>query len=71
MKRLHYKKLKDGSWEQPIMRGYKLVCCDCGLVHRMDFRIAGRRKVKRVQFRAYRAVLETKRFRKQQGITVR
>jgi hypothetical protein len=39
-----------GEWVQPIRRGYKLMCCDCGLVHRMDFRVHRRR----VQFRAWR-----------------
>jgi hypothetical protein len=33
--------LKDGycAWEKPIMKGYKLACCDCGLVHIVDFRV--------------------------------
>jgi hypothetical protein len=25
-------------WIQPIMYGYKLACCDCGLVHTTEFR---------------------------------
>ncbi len=25
-------------WSQPVMDGYKLACCDCGLVHDVDFR---------------------------------
>lgn len=31
---------KDGwtDWVQPIENGYKFVCCDCGLVHNMNFR---------------------------------
>lgn len=24
---------------QPVMKGYKLACCDCGLVHDMDFTV--------------------------------
>lgn len=24
-------------WVQPIMRGYLFKCCDCGLVHEMQF----------------------------------
>lgn len=39
-----------GEWVQPIRRGYKQSCCDCGLVHKMDFRIYRGR----AQFRAYR-----------------
>ena len=25
-------------WCYPIMKDYKIVCCDCGLVHDMEFR---------------------------------
>ena len=38
-------------WVQPVKRGYLMACCDCGLVHRMDFRVVDGR----VQFRAQRA----------------
>lgn len=24
---------------QPVTKGYKFCCCDCGLVHKLDFRI--------------------------------
>jgi len=34
-----YEEPKPGEWVNPIMKGYKLVCCDCGLVHKMDFRV--------------------------------
>ena len=36
---MKYKQVKAGDWEQPVRRGYKLCCCDCGLVHRVNFRI--------------------------------
>lgn len=26
-------------WVYPIMRGYKMACCDCGLVHEMRFAV--------------------------------
>lgn len=26
-------------WVQPKMDGYKMGCCDCGLVHKMQFRV--------------------------------
>lgn len=32
-------KVQPGEWQQPIRKGYKMACCDCGLVHTMDFRI--------------------------------
>lgn len=38
------------GWIQPIRKGYKMACCDCGLVHNMDFRVSDGR----VQFRASR-----------------
>ena len=47
---MKYKQEIAGAWVQPIRRGYKMACCDCGLVHRMDFRIYGRH----IQFRAFR-----------------
>lgn len=25
------------DWETPVMEGYKMACCDCGLVHEVDF----------------------------------
>jgi hypothetical protein len=30
---------KWSPWEVPVPRGYRLACCDCGLVHEMDFKI--------------------------------
>ncbi len=27
------------DWQKPAMRGYRLGCCDCGLVHDFDFRV--------------------------------
>lgn len=45
-----YERPESGEWVQPVRRGYKLACCDCSLVHRLDFRIHNGR----VQFRAFR-----------------
>lgn len=47
---MRFKQLKDGEWEDPIHRGYRIQCCDCDLVHRIDFRIYKGR----IQFRVYR-----------------
>lgn len=30
-------------WVQPIRKGYKMSCCDCGLVHVVDSRVRGGR----------------------------
>jgi len=45
-----YKQVTDGEWVQPVKKGYKMACCDCGLVHVVDFRIYKGR----VQLRAFR-----------------
>lgn len=29
-------------WVSPRHRGYKVACCDCGLVHVVDFRVVTR-----------------------------
>lgn len=47
-------------WVQPRMESYLLACCDCGLVHEMQFRVrtvrTGNYAMRmRVQFRARRA----------------
>lgn len=34
-----YEKPKGSEWVQPIRKGYKMMCCDCGLVHTMNFRV--------------------------------
>jgi hypothetical protein len=38
--RPRYVKHTDPSeWLWPVRRGYLFKCCDCGLVHRLDFRL--------------------------------
>jgi hypothetical protein len=34
-----YKKVIENEWQQPVSKNYKMCCCDCGLVHNIDFRI--------------------------------
>jgi hypothetical protein len=62
-----FEKPRAGEWIQPVRRGYKMACCDCGLVHRMDFRVAGGR----AQFRAFRDNRSTAMVRRHGGIMVR
>lgn len=45
-----FKQVGPGEWQQPILKGYRMACCDCGLVHTMDFRIVKGK----IQFRAFR-----------------
>lgn len=56
MKKFH--KVKEGEWVQPKMKDYLFKCCDCGLVHSLDFRLIkyGTKEKPRnkIQFRAKR-----------------
>lgn len=50
---------EDGVWSRwvrPIPEGYKMCCCDCGLVHVMDVRIVHEpeEECDRVEFRVRR-----------------
>ncbi len=47
---MKYDQLEDGDVVKPVMRNFRLACCDCGLVHRLDFKIKGRH----VEFRTRR-----------------
>jgi hypothetical protein len=47
---MEYVVVKDGEWIEPVMKNYKLACCDCGLIHKVDFRI----RKGHIQFRAIR-----------------
>lgn len=43
------------EWQMPIMRGYQMQCCDCGLVHEVEFHIAEWKGEQRVEFRMRRS----------------
>lgn len=34
-----YPQAQDGERITPVMKGYRMECCDCGLVHRIDFEV--------------------------------
>jgi hypothetical protein len=38
-KRSSYEVIDYGEWTRPRMRDFREQCCDCGLIHRLDFRI--------------------------------
>lgn len=46
---MKYKSNKAGEWVQPA-RVYRMMCCDCGLVHVIHFRIFGGK----IRFKVYR-----------------
>jgi hypothetical protein len=49
-----------GEWIRPVPTGYKLSCCDCGLVHKHDFRVVDGH----VEFRVWAAPRETGQMRR-------
>ena len=36
-------------WEKPVHDGYRMACCSCGLIHRVNFRI--RKRMVEMQFK--------------------
>lgn len=57
-----YPKVAAGEWVQPCRKGYKMACCDCGLVHRMNFRLH-RGRIQMQAFRDERATAAKRRHR--------
>ncbi len=52
---MKYETPSAGEWVQPKRHLYKLMCCDCGLVHNVQFRLIGYGDgKKKIQFRAWR-----------------
>lgn len=51
---MRYKTQFDGDLIQPVMRGYKMCCCDCSFVHRLDFFVVKHGRGHKLQFRVWR-----------------
>lgn len=51
---MRYPQVQAGEWVRPIKRGYKMACCDCGLVHKLDFKHIKWGRGRKIIFRAYR-----------------
>lgn len=61
---MKYPSIKNGEWVQPVRRGYRMACCDCGLVHVVNFKLikCGRGNIIRLQaFRDERATGQKRR----------
>lgn len=65
------KPVAPGEWIQPIRRGYLLACCDCGLVHKVNFRLVKRGNRNFIQLQAFREEAATRKQRKHDGVTIR
>ena len=59
-------KIIEGEWVEPIKKDYQMECCDCGLVHKMDFKVMK----KQVYFRCHRDNRATAQTRRREKIKV-
>ena len=48
--RVVYRTIAYGEWTRPRLRNFREQCCDCGLIHRLDFRLVDGR----IEFRTRR-----------------
>lgn len=46
---MKYHQAQDGEWIVPEMTGYREACCDCGLVHRINFAILHSKTLKPIK----------------------
>ena len=65
MKVIYYQRV-DGEWFEVEHRSHQIRCCDCGLVHKLNFRL---RKGK-IQIQAFRDNRATGQRRRRLGIRV-
>jgi hypothetical protein len=50
-----YYQVSDGEWIGVFLKGNKDQCCDCGLVHRINYRINAKGKIEYQVYRDERA----------------
>jgi hypothetical protein len=63
---MKYYRVTDGEWFEPEQQNHKLACCDCGLVHTINFRI----KKGNVQMQATRNKRSTALIRRHKKIKI-
>lgn len=62
----NYPQIYEGEWYEPTPQmGFMERCCDCGLIHQIDYRVSDEGKV---QFRAKTAKRETAAARRQKSV---
>lgn len=57
------------KWENPVMTNYQMACCDCGLVHTINFQVVelisvdkkGKQLVKALPKNKYKVMMKAKR----------
>ncbi len=66
-----YTSPEDREWVRPVMKGYRMGCCDCGLVHVIDFKVIKHARGHKVLFRASRHPRATAAMRRERGIKIK
>lgn len=61
-----YPHVGSDEWVYPVMEGYRMMCCDCGLVHELDFEVVD---AEYVRFRARRNNRSTANARRSKRLT--
>lgn len=56
-----YYQMTDGEWLPVPKRGFKEQCCDCSLVHKLNFRVNARGRIEIQVFRDARATAAARR----------
>jgi hypothetical protein len=46
MSKTKYIDVEPNEWQYPVMTNYQMRCCDCGLVHSMDFEVIAVKRCK-------------------------
>lgn len=49
-----YTTQQEGEWVYPIRKRFKLMCCSCGLVHVVDFRLRKNGRGAHIEYRLRR-----------------
>ena len=66
---MKYDEPKEGEWVHPKKKGYKMMCCDCGLVHKMEFEHFPYGNGRAIQFRVWRDERATSQARRRRPVT--
>lgn len=64
----YYEQIEDGRWYPTNLRNQREQCCDCGLVHIIDYRVKKIGRRNELEFRVKRDDRATDRIRKRRRL---
>lgn len=50
---MRYRQVHEGEWVKPVMKKYHMQCCNCGIVHLIDFKVIKWGRGHKVLLRAF------------------